>query len=106
LARKRIWRMEQPNGKNNRSTGTAVKRVVDDYIAGLSDEHRMLVVLKAQLYGGKWEPMLDDLNNRLVGKPYIFKLVNRINEDIERIQKMREFETEHNIDLADYIELS
>jgi hypothetical protein len=98
--------MEQPNEKNDRGSGTTVKRVVDDFIAGLSDEHRMLVVLKAQLYGGKWEPMLDDLNNRLVGKPYIFKLVNRINDDIERIQEMRKFESEHNIDLADYVALS
>ncbi len=98
--------MEQPNEKNNRGGRTAVKRVVDDFIAGLSDEHRMLVVLKAQLYGGNWEPMLDDLNNRLAGKPYIFKLVNRINDDIKRIQEMRKFEAEHNIDLTDYVELT
>jgi hypothetical protein len=97
--------MEKPNEKNNKGSNTAVKRVVDDFIAGLSDEHRMLVVLRAQLYGGKWEPMLDDLNNRLAGKPYIFKLVNRINDDIERIKEMRKFETEHNIDLTEYVEL-
>ena len=60
--------------------------------AGLSDEHRMLIVLKSQLYGGQWEPMLDDLKNRLAGKPYIFKLVNRIRDDIERIETMRQFE--------------
>jgi hypothetical protein len=49
--------------------------------------------------------MLDDLKNRLVGKPYIFKLVNRINDDIERIQQMQIFEEEQNVDLADYVEL-
>jgi hypothetical protein len=98
--------MEEPGEKSKRAGRTAVKRVVDDFIAGLSDEHRMLVVLKVQLYGGSWEPMLDDLKNRLVGKPYIFKLVNRINDDIERIQQMREFEIEHDIDLAEFIELS
>ena len=75
------------------------------FVDSLSDEHRMLVVLKAQLYGGTWEPMLDDLKNRLEGKPYIFKLVNRIKDDIERIQEMQNFEEEHNVDLADYVEL-
>ena len=80
--------------------------VVDDFVSRLSNEHKMLVVLKAQLYSGSWEAMLDDLNNRLSGKPYIFKLVNRINEDVERIEKLRGFEAEHSIDLADYVELT
>ncbi|MCF7955475.1 MAG: hypothetical protein K9M75_06715 [Phycisphaerae bacterium] len=79
---------------------------VDDFVSRLSNEHKMLVVLKAQLYGGSWEAMLDDLNNRLAGKPYIFKLVNRINEDVERIEILRGFEVEHGIDLADYVDLT
>lgn len=79
---------------------------VDDFVSRLSNEHKMLVVLKAQLYGGSWESMLDDLKNRLAGKPYIFKLVNRINEDVERIEELRGFEVEHGIDLADYVDLT
>ena len=47
---------------------TAVSKAVSDFVDNLSDEHRMLVVLKAQLYGGSWEPMLDDLRNRLDGR--------------------------------------
>ncbi|MBN2182170.1 MAG: hypothetical protein JW715_09670 [Sedimentisphaerales bacterium] len=97
--------MDEPS-KNSKTGSKTSSKVVDDFVGGLSDEHRMLVVLKAQLYGGSWEPMLDDLKNRLDGKPYIFKLVNRINDDIERIREMCEFENEHNIDLADYVELS
>ena len=85
--------------------GGAVSKVVSDFVNGLSNEHRMLIVLKAQLYDGTWEPMLDDLRNRLAGKPYIFKLANRIQDDIERIEQMQEFEAEHKIDLADYIDL-
>ena len=69
--------MDESGENNTKSSHTAVQKVVDDYIATLSAEHRMLVVLKAQLYGGSWEPMLDDLNNRLADKPYIFKLVLR-----------------------------
>jgi hypothetical protein len=92
--------------KDDTGGQVAVGRVVSDFVGGLSEEHRMLVVLKAQLYGGSWEPMLDDLRNRLEGKPYIFKLASRIGDDIERIEQMREFETENGVDLADYVELT
>jgi hypothetical protein len=80
-------------------------KAVQTFVFGLSDEHRMLIVLKSQLYGGQWEPMLDDLKNRLEGKPYIFKLVNRIKDDIERIETLRQFEASHDVDLADYVNL-
>ncbi|MBE0535318.1 MAG: hypothetical protein IH624_06565 [Phycisphaerae bacterium] len=83
-----------------------VDSAVADYVRTLDDEHKMLVVLKSQLYGGEWEAMLDDLKNRLAGKPYIFKLTNRIRDDVERIREMREFENAHGIDLADYVTLS
>ena len=98
--------MDEPSENSNEGVGTSTSKVVSDFVAGLSDEHRMLVILKAQLYGGTWEPMLDDLENRLDGKPYIFKLANRIKDDIERIEEMRKFEEEHKIDLTEYVELS
>ena len=98
--------MDEPSKNSNEGVGTSVSKVISDFIAGLSDEHRMLVILKAQLYGGTWEPMLDDLENRLEGKPYIFKLANRIRDDIERIEQMRKFEEEHKIDLTEYVDLS
>jgi len=89
----------------NQQTGPVDKGVAD-FVNGLSEEHRMLVVLKAQLYGGSWTSMLDDLGNRLAGKPYIFKLVNRIKEDVDRIEEMKAFENEHDVDLADFVSLS
>ena len=79
--------------------------VVRDFVGRLDEEHKMLVVLKAQLYAGQWEPMLVDLKNRLEGKPYIFKLSHRIKEDVERIGQLQAFESEQGIDLADYVEL-
>ena len=81
-------------------------KTVIDFVNTLSKERKMLIVLKAKLYGGSWEPMLDDLQNRLAGKPYIFKLANRIQDDIERIEQMAKFEAEQNIDLADFVDLS
>ncbi len=83
-----------------------VANAVAEYVNRLSEEHKMLVALKSQLYGGSWEPMLDDLRNRLAGKPYIFKLVHRIQDDIGRIEEMHRFEAEHKVDLADYVELA
>lgn len=97
--------MAKQVGNSDKGSDTAVGKAVSDFVNGLSEEHRMLVVLKAQLYGGAWEPMLDDLRNRLAGKPYIFKLANRIKDDIERIERMQKFEAEHNIDLADYVDM-
>lgn len=97
--------MAEQVGNTDKSSETAVSKIVSEFVNGLSEEHRMLVILKAQLYDDMWEPMLDDLRNRLSGKPYIFKLVNRIQDDIGRIEEMQEFESEHNIDLADYIKV-
>ena len=97
--------MAEQVGNTDKGSETAVSKVVSDFINSLSEEHRMLVILKAQLYDGMWEPMLDDLQNRLSGKPYIFKLANRIQDDIRRIEEMQEFESEHDIDLADYIKV-
>ena len=97
--------MAEQVGNTDKGSETAVSKVVSDFINSLSEEHRMLVNLKAQLYDGMWEPMLDDLQNRLTGKPYIFKLANRIQDDIRRIEEMQEFEAEHDIDLADYVKV-
>ncbi len=97
--------MGEPARTSN-SPDSNVENAVTDYVRTLSDEHKMLVALKAQLYDGSWDSMVDDLRNRLAGKPYIFKLVHRIQDDIERIEQMRKFETEHGVDLADYVDLA
>lgn len=55
----------------------------------LSPEDRMLVRLRDQLYGGNWEEMVLDLQCRLRGEPYIFKLASRIQDDLDRIDRLR-----------------
>jgi hypothetical protein len=80
------------------------KNAISDFVKTLSAEHRMLIILRSQLYGGNWEPMYQDLKNRLDGKPYIFKLANRINDDIERIEKMRQFEQQFDCNLCDFVD--
>jgi len=75
-----------------------------DYCKALGEEELMLITLRDELYEGSWENMLQDLKDRLKGKPYIFKLVNRIEEDIVRIEKVKSYEAEHGVNLADYVE--
>ena len=73
------------------------------YFDSLTPEERMLVVLREELYGGSWDRMLQDLRDRLRGRPYIFKLVNRIQEDIARIEKLQEYEKKQGVNLGDFI---
>ena len=75
------------------------------FVAGLTSEERVLVVLKHELYEGNWDEMLLDLRARLEGRPYIFKLVNRIEDDIDRIDRMKEFEDKYDTDLCEYVTL-
>ncbi len=80
-------------------------RQVRQFLERLSREERMLVVLKRELYEGGWDDMVADLRARLEGRPYIFKLANRITEDLERIDRLRAFETQHRVDLSDHVKM-
>ncbi len=71
----------------------------------LTSEERMLVVLKRELYEGSWDEMAADLRVRLGGGPYIFKLAHRIEDDLERIDRLRSFEQRCGVDLSDYVKL-
>ncbi len=73
------------------------------YCSAMTVEEKMLITLRDELYGGSWDRMLKDLNDRLKGRPYIFKLVNRIKDDIKRIERLRDYEKKQSINLADYI---
>ncbi|MGA2265948.1 MAG: hypothetical protein ABSH10_05900 [Phycisphaerae bacterium] len=81
------------------SSEDAVRRFVN----GMTGEERMLVVLKRELYEGHWDEMVADLQARLEGRPYIFKLAHRITDDLNRIARLRQFEQEQGVDLGDYV---
>lgn len=70
----------------------------------LSEEQKLLLVLKRELYDGQWSNMVSDLKNRLAGRPYIVRLAGRINDDLARIEQMRELEHHYHVDLADYVQ--
>lgn len=70
----------------------------------LAPEEKILVIIRDELYDGKWDELLEDLKARLAGRPYVLKLAGRIEDDIRRIARLRAIEEEHHINLADYIE--
>jgi hypothetical protein len=71
-----------------------------EFVRGLSQEEKMLITLRDELYVGSWERMLADLRDRLQGRPYIFKLVHRIEEDLARIERLQAYELKHRVNLA------
>ena len=74
------------------------------FASALTLEETMLLTLRDELYGGDWTRMLQDLHDRRDGRPYVFKLVNLINEDIARIGRLLAYERDHGVNLADYVQ--
>ena len=72
---------------------------IERFVESLASEERMLVLLKRELYEGSWDEMVADLQARLQGRPYIFKLANRIVDDLDRIDRLRGFERQYQVDL-------
>ena len=85
-------------------TPPEVRRKVRRFVRGMTNEERMLVVLKAELYEGSWDEMAADLQARLDGGPYIFKLAHRITDDLDRIRR-RAFEETCGVNLSEYVQM-
>ncbi len=75
----------------------------EEFVKSLTSEERLLITLRDELYSGSWRNLKQDLNDRLQGKPYIFKLSSRIEEDLKRIDKLERYEQEHKVNLARYV---
>ena len=87
-----------------------IQRQASSFLASLHDEEKMLIVLCRQLYQGQWDDMLQDLRDRLEGRPHVFewgplspRLKTTIGEHIEIIHRLRKFEQEHKVNLAELI---
>ncbi len=75
-----------------------------DFLQRLSRQERTLLVLREELYEGSWKEMTVDLEARLKKKPHLFELSETIEADILRIQKLIDYERQHDIDLGEYLE--
>ena len=74
------------------------------FVASLPPEELQLIIIRNELYDGSWEDMKKDLEHRRDGKPFVFKLINRIEEDLVRIERLRAYETRAKVDLGDYLD--
>jgi len=79
---------------------------VKNILNTLTDQEKVLIVCTKELYDGSWDAITYDLVERLEGRPYIFKLGERIREDIERVQHLREVEDRSGIHLSDYVKIT
>ena len=70
----------------------------------MTPEERMLINLRDELYGGSWDQMEEDLRDRLKGRPYIFKLVNRIQDDLSRIERLQGYESTNDVNLREFLQ--
>ena len=75
----------------------------EEFLRSLPKEDFQLLVLRKVLYEGQWEEMEKDLIARRDGRPFIFKLQTRIDEDLKRIGMLRAYEREHGINLQEYV---
>jgi hypothetical protein len=69
------------------------------FAEGLSKAERALIVVRDELYGGSWDELVLDLEARRERRPVIFKLNARLEEDLQRIDKLRAFERATGVDL-------
>ena len=76
---------------------------LETYARALPMEDRTFLAVRDELYGGSWAEVEADLQARLVGKPYIFKLATTIKEDLERIARLKRFEDEHGVNLGELL---
>ena len=85
------------------SGSVCVNQQTAEYARSLDEPSRLLLAVRDELYGGDWELLVQDLGDRLAGRPYIFRLASRIQDDLDRIRRMREFETSRHVDLREYV---
>ena len=84
-------------------SSTTRERTVRKFVERMTQEEKMLVTLRDELYDGQWDEMETDLEERLAGRPYVFKLISRIEDDLARIRRMKAVEDENDINLKDLI---
>ena len=61
-------------------TRTSAMDAHGSFIRSLRREEAQLIALREILYEGRWDEMVKDLLARKEGKPFVFKLQNRIED--------------------------
>lgn len=79
---------------------TTIQKITTVLTKKLTDEHRLMVIIRNELYEGSWEEMEKDLRDRLNGRPVIEKLVEKIKRDLAYIEDLRLMGKEAGINLT------
>lgn len=76
----------------------------------LSEDEQMLLLVRDELYEGNWDDFVQDLQDRLSGRPHLFdiqpasaRLQDTIRQHLRMIERLRELERRERIDLAAYV---
>lgn len=72
---------------------------VSRFLDSLDDNDRMLLDVLEVLYEGSWRDLLKDLRAARDGEPFVFKIADRVEQDIERVERMAAFEKQYGVKL-------
>jgi hypothetical protein len=90
-------------GRSDVAAGGGDDPPPERFIESLTAGDRLLLTIRGELYEGSWDLMVEDLEARLGGRPYIFSLSQKIESDLEAIKRLRGYEERKGINLADYL---
>jgi hypothetical protein len=101
------WRMNRPSKAEPRREPTPELQNVLDL---LTEDHRMLLTLREELYDGSWQAMLQDLRDRLEGRPHVFewtppddRMRQTLANHMKLIEQMRKAELDLGVNLARWL---
>ncbi|MHC5056479.1 MAG: hypothetical protein ACYTKD_17420 [Planctomycetota bacterium] len=76
---------------------------VEEFARGLAETERIALIVRDELFGGSWDNMQRDLEARAAGRPFVFRLASRIDEDLKAVAKLSAFERRRKVNLAEYL---
>jgi hypothetical protein len=99
--------MNRPsNAEPKREPTPELQNVLDS----LTEDHRMLLTLREELYDGSWQAMLQDLRDRLEGRPHVFewtppdaRMRQTLTNHMKLIEQMRKAELDLGVNLAQWL---
>ncbi len=72
----------------------------EQFLERLEPFERVLLEVREKLYEGSWDRMASDLEARLKGEPYVYKLSQTINRDLSALRRLQAFEVQRGVDLS------
>jgi len=74
-------------------------------IERLSEQDIVLIMCTYELYDGDWGLLRQDLIDRLEGRAFVVKLGKRIEDDLQRADRLQAIEQQFGIKLVDFVSL-